>query len=140
MEKKYIKSVEEMQIFGQALSRRLKPGDIVFLEGGLGAGKTTLVRGILQGMEYCGAVKSPTFTLVESYIDLPVVLHHFDLYRVNHPEELELLGWRDYFSHDAINVIEWPKQAGQLLPKPHYRIEIEHDDITTRIVFVEKIR
>ena len=93
------------------LSERLPQGGVVFLHGDLGAGKTTLVRGITRGLGYSGHVRSPTYTLVERYPTAPLQCCHFDLYRLSHPEELEFIGARDDLTQGNLCLIEWPQRA-----------------------------
>jgi tRNA threonylcarbamoyladenosine biosynthesis protein TsaE len=103
---------------GDRLSRTLRAGQSIYLHGDLGAGKTTLVRGLLHGMGHVGKVKSPTYTLVEPYVISGLSLYHFDLYRFNDPEEWDAAGFRDYFNAATICLVEWPEKARELLPDP----------------------
>ncbi|MBU6165419.1 MAG: tRNA (adenosine(37)-N6)-threonylcarbamoyltransferase complex ATPase subunit type 1 TsaE [Alphaproteobacteria bacterium] len=96
-----------------ALAAALRPGDTVALFGDLGAGKSTLARGILRALGWPGDVPSPTFTLVQPYDDLPVPVWHVDLYRLDHPAEADALG---LFETDAALLIEWPQRLGDRLP------------------------
>ena len=112
---------------GQALSQWCPPQAVIFLRGELGAGKTTLVRGLLRGLGYTGPVKSPTFTLIEPYHLTSRTVFHFDLYRVADPEELEYMGARDYFREQAVCLIEWPERASGWLARPDLEVRLEYE-------------
>jgi tRNA threonylcarbamoyladenosine biosynthesis protein TsaE len=113
-----IKTETKMMNLGGKLSRICGNSCIIYLTGELGVGKTVLVRGFLRVLGYKNAIKSPTYTLVESYKLNGKQIYHFDLYRVTNPrEELENVGIRDYFSHPAICLIEWPENGKGMLPK-----------------------
>ena len=110
---------------GSRLAARGSEHAIVFLQGDLGAGKTTLVRGWLRGLGYQGRVKSPTYTLVEPYEIEDRAVFHFDLYRLADPEELEYIGGRDYFSGQGLCLVEWPDKGAGMLPGPDLVIELQ---------------
>tara|TARA_R110000868_G_scaffold318028_1_gene578790 strand:- start:5816 stop:6205 length:390 start_codon:yes stop_codon:yes gene_type:complete len=114
-----------MLLLGAELATKLTAPFVLHLQGDLGAGKTTLTRGILQALGHEGKVKSPTFTIVEPYELAQGLVFHFDLYRINDPSELESLGWRDYFTDDSIVIVEWPEKAQKLLPKPNMICDIK---------------
>jgi tRNA threonylcarbamoyladenosine biosynthesis protein TsaE len=107
------------------LAKALRPGMVVHLRGELGAGKTTLVRALLQALGYAGRVKSPTYTLVEHYEASGLHLRHFDLYRFRDPEEWEAAGFREEFNGINVCLIEWPEKAQGLLPQEDIAIMFE---------------
>ena len=120
----YIPDEPSMIAFGTRMAALTEGLGVVFLEGDLGAGKTTLSRGLIRGLGHAGAVKSPTFTLVEPYEIGAIRAFHFDLYRLVDPEELEYLGIRDYFDGQSLCLVEWPERGTGFLPKPDLTITI----------------
>ena len=120
---------------GAALAPALSPGLVIWLEGDLGSGKTTLVRGVLRGLGYAGNVKSPTFTLVELYAISRLNLHHFDFYRFSQPEEYLDAGLDEYFQIGAICLVEWPDKAGDYLAPADLRIALAVADNGRRADF-----
>ncbi len=122
-----------MPDFAAAFARQLSWPAIVFLLGDLGAGKTTFARNLLRSFGVQGGIKSPTYTLVETYTIEPGMVCHFDLYRLQEPSELEYLGARELISQACLVLVEWPQQAAGELPSPHWSIEFIHADNCRRI-------
>lgn len=119
--------------YGRGLASHLEPGDLVFLRGDLGAGKTTLVRGILRGLGHAGSVKSPTYTLLEPY-DLPTLaVYHFDFYRIGEPRELEFIGIDELMDSDAVKLVEWPERGVGNLPDADVEIHLRAENEGRRI-------
>ncbi len=113
---------------GAHLGRALAPGLSLWLRGDLGAGKTTLTRGVLRELGFAGRVKSPTYTLVELYELSRFNLYHFDLYRFTDPDEWEDAGFREYFNAASVCLVEWPEKAGERLPQPDVQVWFEIPD------------
>ena len=124
--KKIVELADEtaMVAFGQALSALIKNPMVITLKGQLGAGKTTLSRGMLQGLGHCGSVKSPTYTIVEPYKLSAGSVFHFDLYRIADAEELEYMGFGEYLAEAQLCLIEWPERGQGFLPQADIAIEI----------------
>jgi tRNA threonylcarbamoyladenosine biosynthesis protein TsaE len=121
---------------GGRLGAALAPGVSVWLEGDLGAGKTTLTRGVLRELGFHGRVKSPTYTLVEVYELSRFNLYHFDLYRFTDPDEWEDAGFREYFNPASVCLVEWPEKAAERLPPPDLRVRFEIPD-AGRSIWIE---
>ena len=113
---------------GARLAPLLEGGMVVTLSGDLGAGKTTLVRGCLRALGWKGAVKSPTYTLLEHYPFSSLYFYHFDFYRFADPSEWETAGLADCFHRDAVCLIEWPERVGGLLPRPDLALTLTYPD------------
>ncbi|MCX5750578.1 MAG: tRNA (adenosine(37)-N6)-threonylcarbamoyltransferase complex ATPase subunit type 1 TsaE [Candidatus Saganbacteria bacterium] len=117
-------SAEETRGFGKKLAAKLQEGTVIALTGQLGAGKTTLIQGIAQGLGIKDPVTSPTFILINEYPSNPPLIH-LDLYRLDSETQIEDLGIEDYFEKPAIMVIEWAEKLGTLLPSNAIKIELE---------------
>lgn len=115
---------EKMLALGAALADFVPGQGVITLEGDLGAGKTTLVRGLLRKLGHRGVVKSPTYTLVEPYHLGGRDIYHFDLYRLGSPDELEYMGFRDYFNESSLCLLEWPEKGGDFLPSADIKLFI----------------
>jgi len=129
-----ITSESEMLEFGKAIAEQTQPGTVIHLQGDLGVGKTTFSRGFIRGKGHQGAVKSPTYALVEPYLFDNIHIYHFDLYRLMDSEELEFMGARDYFNQNSICLIEWAENGEDFLPSPDLEINITYDGLEQRLV------
>lgn len=116
---------------GEALARRLHPGDVVALTGGLGAGKTAFTRGIARGLGITERVTSPTYTIVNEYLSGRVPLFHFDLYRLCSEDELFEIGWEDYLSRNGICAVEWSENVPGAIPPDAVRVALRGDPAGT---------
>ena len=115
------------EALGHALAAGAQAGRVLHLRGDLGAGKTTLVRGLLRALGHTGRVKSPTYTLVEPYELSSLHFYHFDFYRLKNQEEWEQAGFREYFGSHALCAVEWPERAGELLLPPDLEITLRFE-------------
>lgn len=128
-----LKNEIELLKIGKILGKVATPPLVIYLTGELGAGKTTFSRGFLAGKGYEGRVKSPTYTLIEPYHLPNVDVFHFDFYRIQHSEELELMGIREFFYGGSICLIEWPEYGEGRIPKPDLEIKFEIIDDGRRL-------
>ena len=132
-----IKDEDEMLRLGKAIAGYIPAGSIIYLHGDLGAGKTTITKGIIAGLGCSDHVTSPTYTLVERYCVEGTTIYHFDLYRLKSPDELESIGVRDMLDGDAISIFEWPERGMGVLPDADFDIYLDITE-TGRVVDVPK--
>lgn len=111
-----VHSVEETWALAKEFAKELKAGDVICLEGELGAGKTTFTQGLAAALGVGGRVTSPTFCIVQEHRSEKIFLVHMDLYRLHGEDDVLAIGWEDYLSDGAILVVEWPERAGKLIP------------------------
>jgi len=132
---RYVPDGQAMEDLGQCLARSARRPGVIYLQGDLGAGKTTLVRGLLRGFGYQGKVRSPTYTLVEPYPIEGLTLYHLDLYRLGSPEELEWIGLRDLLGESALLLVEWPEQGEGVLPAADLAISLQYQGQGRKVHF-----
>ncbi len=123
----YFNNIEETEVFGQKLGTLLKPGDIICLNGDLGAGKTTLTKSIGRGLGVDDYITSPTFTLINEY-EGRLSLYHFDVYRLENVDDLYDLGFDEYFYGKGVSIVEWADKIEKFLPKDRLVLDIENGD------------
>ncbi|MGB2803450.1 MAG: tRNA (adenosine(37)-N6)-threonylcarbamoyltransferase complex ATPase subunit type 1 TsaE [Candidatus Zixiibacteriota bacterium] len=142
MEKK-TNSAEETKEFGRSLTKCLKPGSVLALIGPLGSGKTVLAQGICSGLQVKAAVTSPTFVIINEYPgrlnNSPIWVYHFDLYRLENPEEFAKLGYEEYFYGRGITIIEWAEKVTALLPKKRWEVNLKILSETEREIRAEEL-
>ncbi len=129
----------ETLALGKRLAQHLFPGAIILLSGCLGAGKTVLAQGIGAGLGIEEAVTSPTFTIVQEYSSGRLPFFHADLYRVESPEELEEIGFTEYWQREGVTLIEWPERLGYLVPEEYLAIKIAYCDSTQRQIAINAL-
>ncbi len=130
---KKIDTAEEMMKLGAGIAKKVVPPFCIHLTGQIGAGKTTFARGFLRAMGINEPVKSPTFTLVETYSKGGIKVNHLDLFRIESTRELEYMGFDDYLDDRSILLIEWPESIGEGLPNPDLIVKIEVEGFSRRI-------
>ncbi len=132
-------SESETEALGEALGRELRAGDVLALDGDLGAGKTAFTRGLARGLGYSGRVTSPTFTIVNEYEGGRLPLFHFDLYRLTSPEELFDIGWEDYLERGGVCCVEWSRLGGSYLEKARHVVIRRGEDDSARRIHIEEV-
>ena len=133
-----VHSVEETWAVAREFAKTLKPGDVVCLEGDLGAGKTTFTQGLAAALGVPGRVNSPTFCIVQEHRG-EVLLVHMDLYRLHGEDDVIAIGWEDYLAEGAILVVEWPERAGALVPATARHLVFRHlDGEENRLIVIDK--
>jgi tRNA threonylcarbamoyladenosine biosynthesis protein TsaE len=125
-----------LQLAAQSMAQQLQAGQVIYLHGPLGVGKTTFVQSLLSALGYKGLVKSPTYSLVEHYDLTAFDVYHFDLYRLKNPEELAFMGLRDYLHPQAVCLFEWPDRGEGYLPHADIQIELAYDGPDTRLLTI----
>ena len=134
------RNAQETEALGESVGHLLKAGDFILLSGQLGAGKTVFTRGIARGLGVADYVKSPSYTLVNEY-EGRLLVYHMDLYRLEDPEDLEDLGYEEYFYGKGVTIVEWGERAGALLPDDLLKVRIEVSAYGTdeglRLIWIE---
>ena len=133
-------SAQETEALGERLAARLQPGDVIAYTGDLGAGKTAFTRGLARGLGVADRVTSPTFTIVNEYEGGRLPLFHFDLYRMDSPEELFDIGWEDYLARGGVCAVEWSENVADALERDTVRVDIRRGgEESRRVISVEPV-
>lgn len=133
-------SAQETEALGERLAARLRPGDVIAYTGDLGAGKTAFTRGLARGLGVIDRVTSPTFTIVNEYEGGRLPLFHFDLYRMDSPEELFDIGWEDYLARGGVCAVEWSENVADALERDTVRVDIRRGgEESRRVISVEPV-
>ncbi|MBQ3672024.1 MAG: tRNA (adenosine(37)-N6)-threonylcarbamoyltransferase complex ATPase subunit type 1 TsaE [Kiritimatiellae bacterium] len=135
-----VDSVEATWALAREFAAELKPGDVVCLEGDLGAGKTTFTQGLAAALGVKGRVTSPTFCIVQEHRGERNFLVHMDLYRLNGEDDVVAIGWEDYLAEGAILAVEWPERAGGLIPPDARHVRFRHLGEEKRKVAIDEER
>ena len=131
----FTKHFEETALLGEKLAKIVSPGDLIFLQGDLGSGKTTFMRGFLRGLDFMGKVKSPSYTLLEQYC-LRLTINHFDLYRFKDQNEWEDAGFNEFMNNTDVNVIEWPEKAINVIPQSDLTVGFSYKNEDSRNISI----
>ena len=131
----FTKHFEETALLGEKLAKIVSPGDLIFLQGDLGSGKTTFMRGFLRGLDFMGKVKSPSYTLLEQYY-LKLTINHFDLYRFKDQNEWEDAGFNEFINNTDVNVIEWPEKAINVIPQSDLTVGFSYKNEDSRNISI----
>ena len=131
----FTKHFEETALLGEKLAKIASPGDLIFLQGDLGSGKTTFMRGFLRGLDFMGKVKSPSYTLLEQYY-LKLTINHFDLYRFKDQNEWEDAGFNEFMNNTDVNVIEWPEKAINVIPQSDLTVGFSYKNEDSRNISI----
>ena len=135
-------SPEETFALGQRIGQEARPGDVFTMVGDLGVGKTVFTQGVAAGLGITEPVSSPTFTIVQVYEDGRLPFYHFDVYRIGDVEEMEEIGYDDYFYGGGVTMIEWANLIEEILPESYRQITIEKDlekGFDYRIITIEEV-
>lgn len=133
------RSAEETQALGARLAKLLRPGDVLTLQGDLGAGKSELARGIARGLGVTGPVPSPSFTILNEYDEGRCPLYHFDWYRIHDPEEIAEMGFQEQLNGDGVALIEWSERGEEFVPPRRLNVRLRTVDEQTREITLEPL-